>query len=54
MGRPAADEEHAEPVVVQVAEAAGDAVVEFDEYVDGFGAAVVRAVGDAPMRCQLR
>ena len=39
------DEEHPEPVVVAVAEAAGDAVVELDEAVDGFGAAVVRAGG---------
>src|SRR3954468_9116407 len=39
------DEEHAESVVVAVAEAAGDAAVEFDEAVDGFGAAVAGAVG---------
>jgi hypothetical protein len=31
--------------VVAVAEAAGDAAVEFDQAVDGFGAAVVRAAG---------
>jgi hypothetical protein len=31
--------------VVAVAEAAGDAAVEFDESVDRFGAAVVRAAG---------
>ena len=37
--------EHAEAVVVAVAEAAGDAAVEFDEAVHGFCAAVVRAVG---------
>jgi hypothetical protein len=39
--QPATDEEH--PVVVEVAEAAGDASVEFDEAVDGFGAAVAGA-----------
>src|SRR3954451_15270216 len=39
------DEEHAEAVVVAVAEAAGDAAVEFDEAVDGFGAAVAGAAG---------
>src|SRR3954470_2480673 len=41
----ATDEEHAEAVVVAVAEAAGDAAVEFDESVDGFGAAVAGAGG---------
>lgn len=41
----AGDEEHSEAVVVGVAEAAGDASVEFDEAVDGFGAAVAGAVG---------
>ena len=40
-----ADEEHAEAVVVAVSESAGDAAVEFDEAVDGFGAAVGRAAG---------
>ena len=45
MLQPAADEEHAEAVVVAVAEASGDAAVEFDEAVDGFGAAVAGAVG---------
>jgi len=39
------NEEHSEAVVVEVTEAAGDASVEFDEAVDGFGAAVARAVG---------
>jgi hypothetical protein len=39
------DEEHAGAVVVAVAEAAGDAAVEFDEAVDGFGAAVAGAAG---------
>jgi hypothetical protein len=34
------DQEHAEPVVVEVGEAAGDASGEFDEPVDGLGAAV--------------
>lgn len=41
----AGDEEHSEAVVVEVTEAVGDASVEFDEAVDGFGAAVARAVG---------
>ena len=44
-GQPAGDEEHPEAVVVAVAEAAGDAAVELDEAVDGFGAAVAGAVG---------
>jgi len=44
-GQPAGDEEHAEAVVVAVAEASGDAAVELDEAVDGFGAAVAGAVG---------
>ena len=39
----AADEEHSEAVVVWVAEAAGDAAVEFDEAVDGLCAAVAGA-----------
>jgi len=39
----AGDQEHA--VVVGVAVAAGDASVEFDDAVDGFGAAVVRSAG---------
>ena len=39
------DEERSEAVVVEVAEAAGDASVEFDEAVDGFGAAVAGVVG---------
>ena len=34
VGQAAADEEHAEALVVAVAEAAGDAAVEFDEAVD--------------------
>lgn len=42
---PAADKKHAEPVVVAVAESSRDAVVEFDESVHGFGAAVIRSVG---------
>ena len=41
----AADEEHSEAVVVGVAEPSGDAAVEFDEPVDGFGSAVVGAAG---------
>jgi len=45
VGKSASDEEHAEAVVVAVAEAAGDAAVELDEAVDGFGAAVVCAGG---------
>ena len=44
-GQSAADEEHAQPVVVAVAEAAGDAAVELDEPVDCLGAAVAGAVG---------
>ena len=38
-------EEHAEPVVLAVAEPSREASVEFDDPVDGFGAAVVRAAG---------
>ncbi len=45
MSESSADEQHAESVVVAVAEVAGDAAVEFDEAVDGFGAAVVGAAG---------
>ena len=41
----AGDEEHSEAVVVEVTEAVGDASVESDEAVNGFGAAVARAVG---------
>ncbi len=44
-GEASCGEEHAEAVVVQVAVAAGEAAVEFDDAVDGFGAAVVRAAG---------
>jgi hypothetical protein len=44
-GRPAGDEEHPESVLLRVAEAAGDAAVEFDETVDGLGAAAARATG---------
>jgi hypothetical protein len=44
-GQAAGDEEHAEAVVAAVAEASGDAAVELDEPVHGFGAAVARAVG---------
>jgi hypothetical protein len=40
VGESAADEERSESVVVAVAEAACDAAVEFDQAVDGFGAAV--------------
>ena len=36
----AGDEKHSEPVVVDIAEAAGDATVEFDEPIDRFGATV--------------
>ena len=43
--QPTRDEEHAESVVVAVAKAAGDAPVELDQSVDGFGAAVARTVG---------
>ena len=41
----AADQKHAQAVVVAVAEAAGDAAVELNEAVDGFGAAVGGAGG---------
>ena len=41
----AGDKEHSEAVVVKVTEAVGDASMESDETVDGFGAAVARAVG---------
>jgi hypothetical protein len=41
----AGDEKHPESVVVSVSEASGYAAVEFDEAVDGFGAAVAGAVG---------
>lgn len=44
-GEAACDEEHAEAVVVLVVEAWGDAAVEFDESVDGLGAAGVRPAG---------
>ena len=39
-GESAGGEEHAEPVVVPVAVAAGEAAVELDDPVDGLGAAV--------------
>lgn len=39
-GEAASDEEHAEPVVLAVAEAAGEAPVELDDPVDGLRAAV--------------
>ena len=39
------DEQHSEPVVLAVAVSAGEAAVEFDEAVDGFGAAVVGSAG---------
>lgn len=41
----AGGEEHAEPVVVSVAEAAGEAAVEFDQSVHCFSAAIVCPVG---------
>jgi hypothetical protein len=41
----AADEQHAQPVVLAVAETAGNAAVELDEAVDRFGAAVVGTAG---------
>ena len=44
-GESAGGEEHAEAVVVAVAEAAGDATVELDQTVHGFGAAVAGATG---------
>jgi hypothetical protein len=40
-GQAACDEEHPESVVVAVAEAAGDAAVELDQSVHGFGAALL-------------
>src|SRR5829696_7906125 len=43
--QPTRDEGHAESVVVAVAKAAGDAPVELDQSVDGFGAAVAPTVG---------
>ena len=39
------DEEHAEAVVLDVADPAGDAAAQLDDPVDGLGAAVARAVG---------
>ena len=39
-GEPAGGEEHAEPVVVAVAEAAGEAAVQLDDPVHGLSAAV--------------
>src|SRR5690606_11044058 len=44
-GEAAGGEEHAEAIIVAVAEAAGEASVEFDDPVHGFGAAVVRSAG---------
>ncbi|MEZ5085255.1 MAG: hypothetical protein R2722_03050 [Tessaracoccus sp.] len=44
-GESAADEEHAQPVVVSVAEAAAIVAVELDEPVDGLGAAVGGSAG---------
>jgi hypothetical protein len=41
----AVDEEHPEPVVLLLSEAAGDAAVEFDEAVEGLGSAVSCTVG---------
>lgn len=41
----AGDEEHSEAVAVEVAEAAGEASVEFDEAVDRLGVAVAGAAG---------
>jgi hypothetical protein len=45
VGESSGGEDHAELVVDRVAEAAGDAAVEFDDAVDGFGAAVVGVAG---------
>lgn len=42
-GEATGGEEHSEAVVVGVAESSGEAPVEFDDAVDGLGAAVVRA-----------
>lgn len=44
-GESAAGEEHAELVVVSVAESSCDSSLEFDQSVDRFGAAVAGAVG---------
>ena len=44
-GEASGGEEHSESVVVEVAVAAGEAAVEFDDSVDGFGAAVVGVAG---------
>ena len=45
MGEPSGGQDHSESVVGGVAEAAGDASVEFDDAVDRFGAAVVGSAG---------
>jgi hypothetical protein len=45
VGESAGGEDHLEPVVGWVAEASGDAAVELDDAVDGFGAAVAGASG---------
>ena len=45
MGELSGGQDHSESVVGRVAEAAGDTAVEFDDPVDGFGAAVVGAAG---------
>ena len=42
---PAGDQEHAESVVLEVAEPTGDVAAELDDPVDRFGAAVACAVG---------
>jgi hypothetical protein len=51
MGEAAGGEEHAGAVVVAVAVAAGEAAVQFDDAVDRFGAAVVRAT-DGEVRAE--
>lgn len=45
VGESAADEEHAEAVVVAVPESSGNAAVKFDESAHSLGAAVVRPIG---------
>jgi hypothetical protein len=45
VGEPSCGQDHPKSVVGGVAEPAGDAAVEFDDAVDGFGAAVVGSGG---------
>jgi hypothetical protein len=43
--KPSGCQYHSQSVVVEVAESGGDAAVEFDDAVDGFGSAVVGPAG---------